>query len=339
MWDVSKCNKCGDCLLLCQYVDYNRETAVRNISQLIDNQEAQILWQCITCTACNSYCTKNANPFDLILKCQEGKGVPVVSQSLEATITNLIESVPSEVIPGDPGKPILLIACEELFFPDGVFEGQIFDGLTMAKGADYFEYYYHLRIGKESITRKNVQKVVNNLSKLGADEVITVFDDSYCGLFKAQEYGIVVPFKVTHIVEYLLKYMKDHQKSITKLQRKIAFQVNCGMRHSSYFLPEIDDMLDALFEMIGVERIERRFDRRGALCCSGQFLSKDPEKFAKLQDMNVTDAIICSADAMVSECPGCFMYLSPICKERGLPFIVISELCRMALGEKQFPSA
>ncbi len=34
MWDVSKCDKCGDCLLMCQYVDYNREKAVRNIAEL-----------------------------------------------------------------------------------------------------------------------------------------------------------------------------------------------------------------------------------------------------------------------------------------------------------------
>ncbi|MBA7634336.1 hypothetical protein ES703_41920 [subsurface metagenome] len=338
MWDVSKCDECGDCLLMCQYVDYNREKAIRNIAELIDGREAQILWDCITCTACNDYCTKGANPFDLICDCQEEKGVAVASQSRSVAILKLIESVPSEVIKGDPGKPVLCIASEELFFPEGVFESQIFDGLTLAKGLDYFEYYFLLRFAQESITRRNAQKVVDNLAILGADEIVTVFDDSYAGLCKAREYGIKLPFKLTHIVEYLLRYMRGRENSITKLDKKIAFHIPCAMRHSLSFLPEIDDMLDALFELIGVERIERRFDRKNALCCRGQLLSKNPGKFAKLQDMNLTDAIICGADAMVSTCPGCLIYLTPLSKERGLPLILTADLCRMALGEKPFPS-
>ena len=132
--------------------------------------------------------------------------------------------------------------------------------------------------------------------------------------------------------------MRGRENSITKLDKKIAFHIPCAMRHSLSFLPEIDDMLDALFELIGVERIERRFDRKNALCCRGQLLSKNPGKFAKLQDMNLTDAIICGADAMVSTCPGCLIYLTPLSKERGLPLILTADLCRMALGEKPFPS-
>ena len=80
-------------------------------------------------------------------------------------------------------------------------------------------------------------------------------------------------------------------------------------------------------------------DRKNALCCGGQFLGKNREKFTNLNDMNLTDSIINSADAMVCVCPGCFMYLYPFFKKRGLPLSVVSDLCRMALGEKPFPAS
>jgi heterodisulfide reductase subunit C len=42
------------------------------------------LRECITCMACNEYCRQGANPYDLILQCQEEKGIlPVLEEDLE----------------------------------------------------------------------------------------------------------------------------------------------------------------------------------------------------------------------------------------------------------------
>ena len=75
MFDLSKCDSCGDCLVRCQYVDYDRNKAVRAITDLIEGKDAEILRACTTCMACNEYCGKGANPYDLILRLQEEKNI------------------------------------------------------------------------------------------------------------------------------------------------------------------------------------------------------------------------------------------------------------------------
>ena len=71
MWDASKCDLCGDCLVKCLYVDYDKEKAVANIKALMEGQEAEIVSKCITCCACSQYCPTGADPFNLIIKAVE----------------------------------------------------------------------------------------------------------------------------------------------------------------------------------------------------------------------------------------------------------------------------
>jgi len=47
-------------------VDYSEEKAKEEIGKLIKGEPASIIKECITCVACNQYCEKGANPFDLI---------------------------------------------------------------------------------------------------------------------------------------------------------------------------------------------------------------------------------------------------------------------------------
>ena len=46
MWDASKCNLCGDCLIRCRYVDYDKDKAVVEIKLLMEGEEADILNKC-----------------------------------------------------------------------------------------------------------------------------------------------------------------------------------------------------------------------------------------------------------------------------------------------------
>ena len=38
MWDASKCNLCGDCLVKCLYVNYDKEKAVAEIKALMEEK-------------------------------------------------------------------------------------------------------------------------------------------------------------------------------------------------------------------------------------------------------------------------------------------------------------
>lgn len=334
MFDESKCDRCGDCLVRCQYVDYDREKAIQGITSLIESKDAEILKECTTCMACNEYCTKGANPYDLMVQLQEEKGIlPVLEETLKRFETH--GNLPSQVTKGDPNKPALSLCIMKRRIPDVAFQGQMFDGLTIAQGGRYFCYIVYLHTARESLFRKGVQQFVDSLASLKAKEVVLIHDDCYSTLTnKAPEYGVKVPFQPVHIVEYMLNYLKEHPRSVTRLNKKIAYQRPCISRYA----PDLEPMLDEFFQVIGVHRVPRKYDRQDALCCGGLFMDKDPERGLRFQDKNITDAQGYGAEAMVLQCPYCWSRLSQPCRERGLPPIFITDLARMALGEQPFPS-
>jgi len=334
MFDISKCDKCGDCLVRCQYVEYSLEKAIQEITALIEGKDTEILRQCITCMACNEYCQKGANPFDLVCQLMEEKGIlPVREATVRWFETGV--SIPDEIIEGAPDKPALSLCTMGYAYPPGVTESQMFHGLTIVKGGSYYSRIAFLHAGLESPIRENAQKFVNNLARLGKKEIILMHDDCYTMLTsKAHEYGIKLPFEPVHIVEYMLNYLRDHQSSITKLNRKIAYQRPCASRYT----PEKEPMLDKLFELIGVQRVARRYDREDALCCGAVQFYVNRERSIRFRDMNLTDAKAHGAEAMVFLCPHCYWFLGRLCEEQGLASIFITDLCRMALGEVLFSS-
>jgi Fe-S oxidoreductase len=168
------------------------------------------------------------------------------------------------------------------------------------------------------------------LAKLGKKEIVVVHEDCYLMLVsKAPEYGIEVPFKVIHIVEYMLNYLKEHDSSLTKLNRRIAYQRPCASRYT----PEKEPVLDELFQLIGVYRVPRRYDREDALCCHVIGYHADSGRSMRNRDMNLTDAKAHGAEAIIFLCPLCNMSLAPHCQWYGLSPIFIIDLCRMAIGE------
>lgn len=334
MFDVSKCDRCGDCFVRCQYVDYTLEKSIQEITALTEDKDADILTQCITCMACNEYCQKGANPFDLICRLMEEKGILPVRDATVKWFESGV-SIPNEIIEGDLDKPALSLCTMGYAYPPGVTESRMFNGLTIVKGGDYYSRIAYLHAGLESPVRENGQKFVDNLARLGREEIVLMHDDCYTMLTsKVREYGIKVPFEPVHIVEYMLNYLKAHQSSITKLNREIAYQRPCASRYT----PEKEPMLDELFELIGVQRVARRYDREDALCCGAVQFYVNRERSVTLRDMNLTDAKAHGAEAMVFLCPHCYWFLSRPCEERGLASIFITDLCRMALGEALFSS-
>jgi Fe-S oxidoreductase len=318
----------------CLYVNYDREKAVQEMTALLNDGEAEILNECITCVACNEYCTKRANPFDLICLLQEKTHALMVPEKL-ASWFDRMPSRSSGVVKGTPNKQILSLCILEQGLPAGTIEGQMFAGLTIVKGGEYFCYIPYVHIGRETPIKQNAQRFVDKLAGLGAKEIVLLHDECYSMLTKKiQDYDIEVPFKPIHIIEYLLNYLGEHRKSITKVSKKIAYQRPCSSRYT----PEKEQMLDELFELIGVERVVREYDREKALCCGFLPIRANPERGLEIQNRNLLDAKEKGADGMVFICPMCLMTLGPMSQTHGLPTIFLTDLCRMALGEKSFPS-
>lgn len=336
MFYEDKCTLCGQCLIKCPYLAYPEDKAKEEFKKLIDGKSTPVTAECITCAACNMFCPEGANPFDLINDRQEETGsFKVTGQWLG--LMQMASKFPSQIIKGETGKPVMNL-CTMGDILRHVIEGQLFDGLTLTKGGDYFCYLGWIHAGKPSMLKKNAQKFVDKLTdavkEAGTNEVICYHDDCYAMLVnKIKEFGIKLPFKSIHIIEYLRDYVKDHKDQIKKLNIKIGYQQPCASRYSF----KKDKILDELFELIGVQRVDRKYDREGALCCCGVMgaMTEVPkEVLNEWQMKNVMDAKEHGAEAMVFLCPLCVVSLKSKVKSQGLESYIISNLVRLALGEK-----
>lgn len=332
MFYEEKCTLCGECLMRCPYLAYPEDKAKTEFKKLIEGKPTPVTAECITCVACNMFCPEGANPFDLINQRQEETGTfKVTDQSLG--MMSMASQLPSEVRKGEPGKPAITLCTVGDFLP-GVIEGQLFNGLTIIKGGDYFCKIGWIHLGKPSEVKNGIQKFVDNLAKTGAKEIICFHDDCYAMLTaKAREFGVKLPFKPIHIIEYLRDYVKANKNKVKKLNMKIAYQQPCASRYTF----QKDKILDELFKLIGVERVNREYDRINALCCGGPMASMvnaSKEKVDELRMKNIMDAKNHGAEAMVFLCPLCVLSLRSKAKSQGLEPYILSNLVRLALGEE-----
>jgi len=330
MWDPAKCNLCGDCLTRCQYTTYSKEEAVADIKLLMESRPAGILHKCVTCCACHEYCPTGADPFDLILKMLEKyQAFPVSKEGV--SIFSIAPTIPSKVTEGDAAKPALSLCVMQL--PEGAVDSQMFRGMPLVTGGDYFCYVGYMHAGMESPMAQNVGKFVDNLAAIGRD-IVFLHDDCYTMIdSKTRDYGVEVPFKYMHILEHMRNYLSDNRSKIRKLNMKVAYQRPCASRYS----PQKDRFVDEIFELIGAERPPRKYERENALCCTGAFVKVYPQLALEFQAKNVEDAIRCGADALITLCPMCDRVMRRPTTEKGLKKIYITDLCRMALGEKDLP--
>ena len=339
MWNASMCNLCGDCLVNCRYVNYDRDRAVADIRLLMEGKDAEILTKCTTCLACSSYCPTGADPADLIFRMQEKIGTsPIVlvgKPAREALVRAIEEGEdPVQTIPGDPDRPALSLDSFRFEnFPEGTFESQLFKGLATVRGGQYASLVGYVHMGGASLVEKYGQRVLDNLASLGKDIVYIHNEGFVLAHVKAKEYGFKVPFKYMHLFEYLRDYLRVHKKSVARLNRKVAYQANCGTR----WIPEYDVFLDEVFRLVGVERPGRKYERLNALCCSGPLIYTDRELAIEIQKKNFEDAAASGAEAIITSCPVCYGVFRRPSSQFKMPSIFITDLCRIALGEKPWP--
>jgi Fe-S oxidoreductase len=310
-------------------VDYDRDKAVEQMKALMAGQKADILEDCITCCWCNQICPTGANPFDLITETQEKLGMQIADEEFYD-----IKEFPNEITKGDPDRPVMSTCVIDPWLPPETLDSQLFKGMTLVRGSKYFAWMGICHLGQSTPIRENAQAFVDNLAELGAEEIVFIHADDYAMLTEvAPGFGIEIPFRPVHIIEYLRDYIKEHPDRVTKLNKKIAYQRPCADRCA----PADNDTLNELFELIGVERMEREHDGGEGLCCGALFVKSRPEKIKQIREMNLSDAKESGAEAMVFLCPVCLYALGEGAGERGMAPIFITDVCKMALGEKPFP--
>lgn len=332
MFYEERCDFCGDCLARCAYVDYDKERAASEIRALINGEKAAILSTCITCYACNEYCPQEARPFDLILeRMEQYQTFPAPAEMVARQEEFFTPTTPVKI--EQTGERVLS-ACVFSNTEADLFQGRLFQGLPMLRGRHFFCYILFDHLGAGSITKKHIQGYVDTLAASGAKEIILFHDDCYGALVDtAPQIGVEVPFRPMHIVEYLRDYLEAHRDELRPVNLRVAYQRPCASRLS----PGKEPALDAIFELIGVERVERRYDRENALCCSGAIAQWDGERAAGIRARNLDDAKGAGAQAMAYLCPMCRRLLAADAASRGMANYHIIELARMSLGELDRP--
>jgi Fe-S oxidoreductase len=215
-----------------------------------------------------------------------------------------------------------------------LFQGRLFEGLPMLKGRHFFCFILFDHLGAGSVTKKHIQGYVDSLAASGAKEVVLFHDDCYAALVDvAPQIGVKVPFRPVHVVEHLQRYLESHRDELHPLGLRVAYQRPCASRLS----PAQEPAVDTVLKLVGVERVERRYDREQALCCSGAIAQFDVERAAALRARNVDDAKAAGAEAMCYLCPMCRRVLSADADSKGLRNYHVIELARMSLGELPRP--
>jgi Fe-S oxidoreductase len=333
MFHEARCDFCGDCLVRCEYTDYDKDRAVSEIQDLIAGRPAPILSACVTCFACNEYCPTEARPFDLILDRQEQHGSLGVSLEMITAEEARYAATSPVRVPENNGR--VLSACVFGSAEAALFQGRLFEDLPMVKGRHFFCYILFDHIGAGSVTQRHAQTFVDNLAATGAEEIILFHDDCYSMLVdRVPELGIRVPFRPVHLFEYLRSYLESHRDDLTPLGLRVAYQRPCASRLS----PGKEEALDAVFKLIGVERVPRQHDREGALCCGLVASMSKPELAPVIRQRNLDDAQGAGAQAICYLCPMCQRGLTEHADARGLGNHHIVELVRMSLGELPAPA-
>lgn len=331
MFHKERCDLCGDCLVKCQWIDTDKHQAADWITEMTAGNHTPVVDACITCYACNEICPTHANPFDLIAGLQEkydrvSKEIIDMTEA-KFTFTGELKDLPK--------ADRIMNTCVFGKTDGHLMEGELYD-LPKIGGKPFFCWILFSHMGAESIQHKHAQEFVNRLAATGAREIVCFHDDCYALLAGvAPEYGIEVPFKVIHLSEYLVEYLTASKNRLTPLNFKAAYQRPCASRHT----PEKEHFIDELFDLCGVTRVERTFDRENAKCCAAVKLllnAGDPKPDVA---ENVLDAKTAGADAIVCLCPMCMHSLETEAKENHLPVIFLGDLARMTLGEIQRPPA
>jgi len=295
---------------------------------LIEGRSSRVISDCISCMACDELCPEKAHPFSLIVKRQEESGEARRFEQYSGNMKRAYE-MPSQVEKGSTGGPVIDLCTVSAMVP-GLFEGALFEGATYLKGGNYFCGIGFYHVGLATPVAEKAASVVEQVSQAGSAEVVCYHDDCYT-LFKAivPSLGIDVPFRPVSWPEFLYRRLTDLKGRIRPINATVAYQRPCASRYT----PEKDQYVDRLFDLIGVGKPAREFEKQLSLCCGGAIVPRNWEMADRLKHQNLRDAKDAGADIMVTLCPMCFANLRKRAPEHDLGIMTISDLCRLALGE------
>ena len=332
-FDKTRCSNCKgiSCLVECQYMDLDREKARTEWQKIVNGEDSFVLEACTTCYACEEYCPFGNHPFYLIVERQEQKGILPSPRPIITMWINQCEPVGRFMVGMVQEK-----ALSSCFLPAFglLVGGKLFEDIAWSSifGQEFFCNAVYLHYARMSVIKERLPRIIENIQKQAIKELICLHDECY-GTFTslAPAYGIEVPFKPIHYYEYLYDKLREYKDEIKPLNVKVAYQRNCSVR----LAPDTDHFVDDIFGLIGVDRVEREYDRENALCCAELIrMAKGYELADDVQKRNMDDMVKVGAEYCVFNCPACWDSLAEKVAKRGIKPIHMIDICKLAIGEK-----
>jgi Fe-S oxidoreductase len=323
----------NDCLTKCRYLDLDLDQAKREVGKLIRGEDSMVLHECVTCYACEEYCPYGNHPFYRIVELQESRDIypapkPITNQQIKS------------MSPVGKGKveelqdPVISLCA----FPEAkrALRSNLFHNPDTFFGRDYFCNLMYLHFAKSSIIKERLPGIIENiwehkLRESDKKELVCYHDECYATYTAwAPAYGVEVPFKPIYFYEYLYNRIKANIENIKPITAKVAYQRPCSNR----LIPEHQHWVDDIFELIGVDRVARKYDREDALCCGSVLRMQGRDDLAHdLQVKNLEDMESAEVEYCVFNCPFCSYTLSEMIKERKIKPIMMIDLCRLAFND------
>jgi len=344
-FDEKKCAACKnvDCLTRCRYMDLDVDAARTEWKKVIDGEDTSVLTDCITCCACEEYCPHGNHPFYLKCERMEEKGISPVPRPCTTMMKQGFPlSKPGEFEIAEELKGLDRILDFCIMPVQFMLKGPLFEGLTMvpsdaaataASGHHYFCQLGDLHFGAMSVVKERLPQVIENVAKYNAKEVICFHDECY-GAYThfAPAYGLEVPFKPVHFFEYLFNRLTELKDRIKPVNMKVAYQRPC----SAHYSPQADHWVDDIFNLIGVERVKREYDKENAMCCSSIVMMQKPagryELAMSMQKSNIADMKNAGAMGCVFNCPACMGRLGEPALMSGIMPMFMFNICERAIA-------
>lgn len=364
------CNSCGDCFVKCPVLNLPEAAARKDIQALIEgNAGSSLAFQyCTTCNVCDHICPGNADPYELILERYHDyireHGLPFLAKMIFPNEPENVWSCIRALMDNDeisllstweenlrkPHKQILLTGFYTNLVPYLV-KGKVLEqycpvvagaeGLWGCGGDSN-------KLGAIDLTEQVIELLHNQFGKMGVERVYCFMEAEAAMLAEVlpKRFGTQFKFEVLPLDFLFLEKLRSGDiKLANKLNMKVTVHDNCMSR---YFNGKPQEVVREIVRMTGCDIVEMEHNRLNSLCCGWAATiptlygegSANPlstlmyllhSLYRRLQEGQAT-----GADAIVTSCPACYIFLSLIKELTNSKMRICHplELVQMAAGEK-----
>ncbi|MHA1147970.1 MAG: 4Fe-4S dicluster domain-containing protein [Promethearchaeota archaeon] len=331
--DWSQCTLCGECLMQCPVLELDKETAVKEVKQLLDGKHAENVFnKCTLCFNCNQYCPEGLRPHELILQRvienRKGKiknyllymvnGMPGGDMfndyyaKMSAEEKKILEKWAE--IPSAGSKDILWVGCLGKTICKSLDNSEILKELPKFGPPDVCcgELAYRL-IGWECYTEV-VERILKRFEKLDIKRMVCYCASCYNFLNNVLPtvYGKKLPFELISMYEWLLE---KYEKGEIKLKKPLKYKKGLAISESCYVSElgsEFQSALRKIYEAAGANLVELPHHGENNLSCGMVSIGRNMSLIngaLKTSKNKYKDFKATKSKDIALNCPGCYLGL------------------------------